>query len=100
MQMTKLEIERRDGLRWCVVADIANVGPTPVLRWIKSKKAAQEAMERLYTLPVRWDTEWKVRPAVGGLAERAGWRLADEESSRILLDEQARILDCVPGSQQ
>lgn len=77
----KLEIERREGLKWCVVADVAHVGPTPVLRWIKSKKAAQEAMERLYALPVGWGTSHDGR----------GWRL-NRETGRILLDEQARIL--------
>lgn len=90
--MTKLEIERRDGLKWCVVADIEHVGPTPVLRWIKSKRAAQEAMERLYTLPVRWDVEWKPEPGVSGQVDRTGWRLADRETSSILLAEQAQIL--------
>lgn len=94
--MTKLEIQRRDGLKWCVIADLAEIGPTPVLRWIKSKKAAQEAMERLYTLPVRWDMERRERPL---RAEDSGWRLVDSGTSRVLLDEQARILDCVPGSQ-
>jgi hypothetical protein len=87
--MTKLEIERRGEDKWCVVADLAQLGPTPVLRWIKSKRAAQEAMERLYTLPVRWDMDWREdsrRP------ERSGWRLADRATCSILLDEQVRVL--------